>query len=817
MKALGSPVILAFWLFLFLILFPFSSFAQNPAVRARVLEPVDASNRVTLPGNVHPLARAELDQGAAPDDLPMERMLLVLQRGADQEAALRQLLDDQQTKSSPRFHQWRTPEQFGQQFGPADSDIQAVTDWLTGQGSQVGKVSAGRTVIEFSGTAGLVRQALGTEIHKFTVNDKDYWANANDPQIPAALAPVVAGFASLNNFPRKPLTHRLGTFTRSKATGEVRPLFTYTTSSRTYMALGPMDFATIYNVLPLWNNNLTGAGVTIAVVGESNINPLDVVDFRSMFGLPANPPNIILSGPDPGINGDEIEADLNIQWAGAVAKGATIDLVVSETTETSQGIDLSALYIVDNNLAPILSESYGTCEAELGAGGNAFHSMLWEQAAAQGITVLMASGDSGSAGCNDANLGEVYANYGLGVNGMASTPFNVAVGGTDFNDKSNLSTYFSQTNTTPWQSSALSYIPESTWNDSCADTGVLMACNPPPSWNDYDEGLDLVAGSGGPSSCINPAGVFPSVTCSGGYAKPSWQSGTGVPADGARDIPDVSLFAGNGLNNSFYVICQMYANSESGGSGATCNLNSPYTNFEGVGGTSASVQVFAGVMALVNQKYGRQGNANYVLYPMAAANGANCNSSTATVTNSSCIFYDITAGNNSVICAGGSPACSLSGDAFGIMVSGGTAAYPTTPGYDLATGLGSVNVANLVNNWASNFTPSTTTLALSTSPTTNPITLTHGQPVNFSIRVTPGSGSSTPTGDVSLIAQAGSSPSNATGIGPFALSGGSASGSTNMLPGGSYTVTAHYAGDGTSAASDSAPGIPVLVTKCFVS
>src|SRR5208337_1506057 len=244
----------------------------------------------------------------------------------------------------------------------------------------------------------------------------------------------------------------------------------------------------------------------------------------------------------------------------------------------------------------------------------------------------------------------------------------------------------------------------------------------------------------------------------------------------------------------------------------SCDLNAPYLDFEGGSGTSASAQAFAGIMALVNQRYGRQGNANYVLYPMAAKSGASCNSSTAPVTNSSCIFYDVTVGNNSVICAGGSPDCSnTTSGQYGIMVSGGAAAYPTTTGYDLATGLGSVNVANLVNNWTSSFTPSTTTLSLSTTPATNPITLTHGQPVNFSIDVTSGSG--TPAGDVSLIAQAGNSSSNVTGIGPFTLGGGSVSNSTNMLPGGSYNVTAHYAGNGTFAASDSTPGIPVTVGK----
>ena len=248
------------------------------------------------------------------------------------------------------------------------------------------------------------------------------------------------------------------------------------------------------------------------------------------------------------------------------------------------------------------------------------------------------------------------------------------------------------------------------------------------------------------------------------------------------------------------------------GSISSCDLNSPYTDFQGTGGTSASVQAFAGIMALVNQSHGRQGNANYVLYPMAAKSGASCTSNSSAVSKSSCTFYDVTAGNNSVICEGGTSDCSntVSGE-YGIVVSGVSAAYPATAGYDLATGLGSVNAANLVNNWTSSFTPSTTTLSLSTSPATNPVTLTHGQPVNFTIEVA--AGSETPSGDVSLIAQTGSSSSNATGIGPFTLSGGSVSGTTAMLPGGTYDVTAHYAGNGTFGSSDSSPGIPVTVGK----
>jgi hypothetical protein len=721
----------------------------------------------------------------------MARMLLVLQRGEEQEAGLRKLLEEQQVKSSPSFHQWLTPEEFGQRFGPAEADIQAVTDWLTGQGFEVKNVAAGRTVIEFSGTAGLVRQNLHTEIHRFVINGEERWANLGDPQIPAALAPVVAGVASLHNFPRKPQSRRLGTFRRSKLTGEVQPLFTFPWYGTNNYALGPGDFSTIYNIPA----SMTGAGVSIAVVGETNINIQDVRDFRSMFGLPSNDPQIILNGPDPGVTSfDEGESDLDVEWSGAVAPDATIDFVVSESTVATFGIDLSALYIIDNNLAPVMSESYGGCEAGLGVGGNAFYSTLREQAAAQGITVVLAAGDNGSAGCDGAP--ETAAQYGLGVSGLASTPFNVAVGGTDFDDATNPSAYWNTTNNSS-QTSAKSYIPESTWNDSCARFG-LNGCPTVSS-----SGLDLLAGSGGPSSCINGGA---GTTCAR-YPKPAWQTGTDVPQDGARDTPDISLFAGVGQNGSYYVVCQMDANVNLGGSSSSCDLTSPYLDFQGAGGTSASAQTFAGIMALVNQTHGRQGNANYVLYPLAAKTGASCNSSTAPPTSSTCIFYDVTNGNNSVACAGGSPECSnLNAGGYGVIVSGNSPAWLTTAGYDLATGLGSVNVANLVNNWTSvSFTPTTTTLSLSTSSsTTPPITLTHGQSVNVNITVTPNSGDVTPTGDAALMAPTGNSPSNSTGISSFTLgSGGMVSGSTNMLPGGSYSVIAHYGGDGKSGASDS--------------
>jgi hypothetical protein len=675
------------------VLFSPFAFAQTNPVPVRVTQAVDMRNIVTLRGNVHPLARPEFDQGIAPDDLPTERILLVLQRGADQEAALRQLLDDQQSKSSPRFHQWLTPEQFGRQFGPTDSDIQAVTDWLTDQGFQVNHVAKGRTVIEFSGTAGMVRQVLGAEIHKFRVNGEDYWANSNDPQIPAALAPVVAGFASLNNFPLHPASQIVGPFSRSLVTGEVKPLFTVNYNG-TFYDLGPTDFATIYNVLPLWNAGIDGTGQTIAIISDSNINIQDVRDFRNIFGLPARDPQIIVNGTDPGITSNEGEADLDTEWSGAVAKGATIDLVVSQDTSTTAGTTLSTEYIIDNNLAPIMSSSYGACEQFLGSGPSALIYNIREQGAAEGITILQSAGDTGSARC-DQGLGEIAAEFGLTVNGWASTPFNVAVGGTDFNDVGNWSQYWNSTNSSTSLSSALSYIPESTWNGSCAASGQPSSCANATSTTG---GVNKRVGGGGPSTC----GIWNANGSCSGYPKPAWQTGTGVPNDGVRDVPDISLFASAGANDSAYVVCRA---DEIPVGESSCKLGTNWY-FVASGGTSAGAPSFAGIMAMVNQKTGeRQGIANYVLYPLAAQPGASCTSNAAAVSNANCIFYDVVVGNNSVACVAGSPACSnQTTSGYGILVSpvdNVTPAWTTTAGYDLATGLGSVNAANLVNNWAS--------------------------------------------------------------------------------------------------------------------
>src|SRR5246127_2186215 len=256
--------------------------AQTHPVLSRVTEKVDDARTVQLKGNIHPMARQEFDRGAVADSQPMTRMLLTLQRSAEQEKTLQQLMDAQQTKGSASYHAWMTPEQFGKQFGPSDADVQAVTDWLTRQGFQVAKVAAGRTAIEFSGNVAQVRNAFHTEIHKFAVNGEEHIANASEPAIPEALAAVVKGVTAMNNFPRRAYLHNKGIYRWQRDTGEIRPLFTFGTPVS--FALAPADFAKIYNIPP----GADGTGQTIAVIGQSNVDANDVIAFRTLFGLPQN-------------------------------------------------------------------------------------------------------------------------------------------------------------------------------------------------------------------------------------------------------------------------------------------------------------------------------------------------------------------------------------------------------------------------------------------------------------------------------------------------------------------------------------------------
>jgi subtilase family serine protease len=758
-----------------------------------VTQAVDDSVRTVLPGNVHPMARAEFDQGEAPLDLPLHRMLLVLKRSDQQEAALQRLIENQQNKKSASYHKWLTPEEFGASFGPADSDIAAVTNWLLASGFQVTQVSNGCTVIEFNGTAGQVKQAFGTAIHRFVVNGEEHWANVSNPSIPTALAPVVAGIDSLHNFLKQAHNSYVGKYSeKTKQLDSPKPEYSFAGCGGECYAVSPFDFATIYDLLPLWTATtpINGTGVTIAIVGRTDIYtgdpsstppiPSDAVAFWTMFGLgqngvPMPTLKITTNGPDPGFTGDEPEADIDTQWSGAAAPGATVNYVTSASTETTDGVDLSALYIVDNNLAPVMSESYGNCEANLGSAAN-FYGAIWEQAAAQGITAMVSTGDNGSAGCDDPNT-EAYAVSGLAVSGLASTPWNVAVGGTDFNQYKKWSTYWNNTNDTTTQQSVKpnTYIPETTWNDSC--TNLLLesltggTSNPETNCNNsiFSSFLDISAGSGGASAL---------------WLKPTWQTGNGVPQDNARDLPDVSLFASNDFLGSFYVICQ---SDEVGG---TCNLG----NLRGYGGTSVASPAFAGIMALVNQQWGRQGNANLVLYNLSSKQPT--------------AFHDVPTGStDDVPCLSGKTNCTItkSGDTYGLLTTNGsTDGYNTGTGFDLAAGLGSVDANVLVTNWnKASFTPSTTALTLNV-----PANTTHGALVPVTVSVTPAS--PTPTGDVALLV----APKPGTpGFDSHTLTNGTASWPTSLLPGGTYQVIAHYEGDTTYGASYSSPSASFTINR----
>jgi subtilase family serine protease len=716
--------------------------AQQRYVAPRINEPLDESRRIVLKHNVHPLARTQFQVVTAPDNLPMGRMLLVLKRSPDQETALVKLLDDQQDKSSPDFHKWLTPEQFGQQFGLADSDIHAVTSWLEAHGFEVAQISKGRSLIEFSGTAAQVREAFHTSINKYSVNGKAHWANANDPEIPAALAPVVAGVHSLHNFYAQPQLVMSPEKIRAKVGPGRPPQITFSNGSH---ALTPADYAVIYNAKPVLLNGINGQGQTVAVVARSNLfnGGQDVSDFRSAFGISGGFVSTILNGPDPGDlgGGEETEATLDATWSSALAPSASVDFVVSASTNSTDGIFLSEAYIIDNNLAPVMTESFGSCEAVITNAQAQDISALAEQAAAQGITFIVSSGDSGAEGCDN---GRTVAQGPISVSDLASNPFVVALGGTQFNENGHDSTFWKTTDTGDG-GTAKSYVPENVWNSSCLAAQCGQNAN--------------TASGGGGASVI--------------FSKPSWQAGvSGIPSDGARDLPDVSLTASG---HDAYLVCL---------EGSCVPDNQGFITLLGVAGTSASAPSFASIMVLVNQQTGsRQGQANYVLYRLAATETlAQCNGSkTTTLPASICIFNDITVGNNAVPGEAG----------FGSA----SAKYQSTVGYDLATGLGSVNVANLVNRWSSvAFTATTATLVLS------PTTFTHGSSANVTIHVAPSSGSGVPTGDVSLLTSGNTS---LQGVTSFSLNAGAVSSTSPDLPGGTYDVRAHYAGDGTFAGSDS--------------
>lgn len=611
-------------------------FAQTPS---RIVAPIDEKSLTRLPRSTHPAIQTAQDLGSVASDLRLDRLQLILSSSAERQTALEQFLQDQQDPTSPLYHQWLTPAQFGDRFGASAAEIDAVTAWLREQGFTVTAVANGKRTIEFSATAGQIAQAFHTEIHRYLANGEPHIANSTDLFVPTALASVVGGIVSLHDFRARPQYHIVQTSGRSATPSYNEPDGSH--------ALAPYDFATIYDVTPVWGSLATdGTGQSIAVIARSNLTLSDISTFRTTYGLPVGTVNVILNGADPGVltsTGDNIEVSLDTEWSGAVAKGATVNVVVSSSTATADGVSLSSMYAVDNNVAPVITFSYDSCEAENGT-SNSYYNSLWQQAAAEGISVFVSAGDSGSADCDDPSSANP-ARLGFAVSGLASTPYNVAVGGTEFNEGSSPSNYWAPTNSPTALASALGYIPEVGWNESSyVDPGSP------------DNGL--WAGAGGVSSL---------------YATPSWQNGVGVPSSDPgstgghhRYLPDVSLTAAQ--HDGYRVLSQ-----------GTYYL---------VSGTSASTPAFAGIMTLVNQyTNARNGNPNPRLYVLAAS-----------TTN---IFHDVTSGTNAVPCVtgpfSGDVACTGPAIAPGVGSMGG---YTAGTGYDLATGLGSVDAYQLVTNWS---------------------------------------------------------------------------------------------------------------------
>ncbi len=606
-----------------------------------------AGGLVTLRGNTRAEATALNDRGRVSDDMALNHMMLLLHRTSEQEQALQQFIKDLHDPASLRFHHWIAAAEFGENYGVSSAGISSVTNWLESQGFTVNLVYPNHMLIDFTGSAGQVRQAFHTEIHHLAVRGEAHIANMSDPQIPAELATVVSGIVSLNDF-------------RPHPTLKPRPSYTINSD---YQLVAPADLATIYNFTPAFTAGISGQGQTIVLIEDTDLySTADWSTFRSTLGLDSINskgslaqvhPGITPTSncTDPGVNGDDAEAAIDVEWASAGAPSAAIELASCANTETNWGAWVALQNLLNGSGQPpaIVSISYGSSESNYGSGGNAYISSLYEQAVTEGVSVFVSSGDQGAA---STDYGAAYAASGINVSGFTSTPYNVSVGGTDFADAYELAnaTYWSNNNSANY-GSALSYVPEIPWNDSCASVLIADAVGVLPTYgsagmcNYHGEYLDDAAGSGGPSGCATGAPTISGVvsgTCAG-YAKPSWQSGiTGNPNDGVRDVPDVSLFAANGVWGHYYVVC--YSDPAYGG----LSCNGAPDSWAGFGGTSVASPIMAAIQALVNQASGsRWGNPNPTYYALAAAQfssggAASCNSALGNAVSSNCIFYDVT-------------------------------------------------------------------------------------------------------------------------------------------------------------------------------
>jgi uncharacterized protein (TIGR03437 family) len=681
----------------------------------RIAGQIDSRQSVVLKTGIPTKARQQFDRGLLDPARPMNPVALFLKPSDAQQAALEQLLEAQRNPSSPSFHRWLTPEQFADRFGASAADLAKISTWLQSQGLKIEHSARGRNWIAFSGTAGAVGKAFRTEIHQYQVDGETHFANATAPSMPAALEPMVRGLVGLDDF--RPVAASRHAMIRT------RSLSPQATSGTGAHYLAPDDFATIYDIAPLYAAGLDGTGQTIAIPGESDVDLRDIRAFRSGFNLSANDPKLVLFGQDPGTNNELLEADLDIEWVGAVARNASIVYVYARDSR------LAAYYAIDQNYGSVLSYSFADCETIRVDETLLFQAMV-QQANAQGTTFVAGSGDSGAASCDAHDFNPIATN-GISAPWPGTIPEVTSVGGTTFNEGSG--SYWGNA-TGSNGAAALSYIPEVAWNDTAAE-GVLAA-------------------SGGGASVL--------------YTKPSWQAGPGVPNDNARDAPDVALAASS--------IHDGYAGCSAG----VCFV---------VGGTSITAPAFAGMLGLVNHavvsKGGQAGlgNINPMLYRLAR--------------NTSGVFHDITSGNNVVPCAVGTPNCST-----------GTFGYSAGPGYDLVTGLGSLDLNNLVMQW--NPSPSATTVTVTAAPAGISLSAS----TQLTVTVTPASGGAAPTGTVSFAVenQAGeviggqSAPQgNWLGTIPLNASGGTATATLSVYGGqlskGPNTIAVVYSGDGNYSAS----------------
>jgi subtilase family serine protease len=611
--------------------------------RSRITAAIDSENVAAVRGTAHPLAQSHFDQGRTNPAMLLSGVSITFKLSSPQQADLDRLLREQQDPSSPNYHKWLTPDEYAARFGMTSADLAKVADWVKSQGLKIEQISRSRTEISLSGTVALIERAFHTELHNYAINGKRHFANATDLSLPAAFSSQVLGVRNLNDFQPRP---------------HLRPASPHFTSNQSGSHfIEPGDFATIYNLGPLYSQGLDGTGEKIAVVGQTTINVSDVNAFRAAAGLPAKTVNTVLvpnTGPGTSCSDDIPEADLDVEWSGAVAKGATVTYyyagVGSGHTCSNRTFNVfSALnYVIVNNLAPVISISYGNCEANIGLStANSFR-QLFQQANAQGQTISAASGDDGAADC-DFNVPS--ATHGLAVDIPAAIPEVIGIGGSKFTGDSDVCPntgcpggvapadppYWSGSSSLNSGPTALMYIPETTWNDTVTQNGFS-------------------AGGGGASKFFD---------------KPIWQTGPGVPSDGARDVPDVSLNAS--AAHDPYLFCPGQANPPSCTNGFRDNGN----GLHAVGGTSVGAPAFAGILAIINQATQSigQGNANQVLYSLAVSTPS--------------AFHDITTGDNKVPCTQGSTGCP----------NGGKIGFSAGADYDQATGLGSIDAFNLVTAW----------------------------------------------------------------------------------------------------------------------